>query len=92
MVLNQPYEPSLTQSGILGRGSITLALAAPWVSSPRGGTWRRVPMSTASLAETGAFLVSSGNRQTFAPRRGTVTQPMAVKLLNSRSCCSCVNY
>lgn len=56
------------------------------------GIWRQVPMRTASLADTGAFLVSSGNRQTFAPGRGTVTQPMAAKPLKSRSHCSCVNY
>lgn len=55
-------------------------------------TQNQVPLRTASLAEAGAFLVSSGNRQTFAPERGTVTQPMAVKPLKSWSHCSCVNY
>lgn len=71
--------------GCLGSGSVMDQL------SPLG-TQNQVPLRTASLDETGAFLVSSGNRQTFAPERGTVTQPMAVKPLKSWSHCSCVNY
>lgn len=50
----------------LGSGSVMDQLSSL-------GTQNQLPMRTAALAETGAFLVSSGNRQTFAPERGTVT-------------------